>query len=222
MNIRKIFGTALLGLGITLIAVTPAMAKSDNHPDDLPNGYHLKTDICHNVDHNPVVVPVSVDSADYPFDTGHGDLTLDEDHGFVSFVPHTETGGHEHDFVLRVYVKHGNDEVNTYVAESKCEVEEPTTTTTEPPVVTTTTEPPVVTTTTQPPTVVTQPPAVDTPTVPATDTPAPAPVVEQPAVPVSAPAPVDQLPHTGAGSLFLAAIGLGVLLTGAGLKFVTS
>lgn len=173
MSIKKTLLSVLAGCVayFSILAGSAALGKSDNHPPDLPNGTHLKTDICHNVDHNPVVVHVSVDSVDYPLDTGHGHLTLSPTFGFVSFSPHTGTGGHQHDFVLRVYTKHGNTEVNTYVNESKCEAETPPTTqppvtpppttppTTQPPVTPPTTQPPVTPPTTQPPVVVPPPPS---------------------------------------------------------------
>lgn len=241
----KKLATAFIVAGLGLFALVPAAFATQSN-NDLPNGTHLKVDICHNVDHNPHIVPVSINAAKASQETGHGLLTLGAGYSFVSFLPHVGTGGHQHDFVARVYTKHGNTEHNTYVSERQCGGEEntttttepPTTTTTQPPVTTTTTEPPVVTTTTQPPvTTTTQPPVVTTTTEPpATVTT----VTEAPhneclingfvvktdqACPVAPVAPVTSvtaLPHTGAWSLFLALIGAAAGLLGIGLMLMSS
>lgn len=117
---KKILTTALaIGMGIFVLAPM-ATAKSANTKFDLPNGTHVKVDICHNVDHNPHIVPVSINAADYPYSTAHGELVLNSALSVVSFAPHTGTGGHEHDSVVRVYTKHGNTEVNTWTSGIPC------------------------------------------------------------------------------------------------------
>ncbi len=246
---KKILASLMIVAGIGFMAMTPALASSKNeNSDGLPNGTHLKVDICHNVDHNPHIVPVSVDATKASQETGHGLLTLNDGAGFtfVSFVPHTGTGGHEHDFVVRVYTKHGNTEVNTYVSERKCQKEEtttttvpPTTTTTQPPVTTTTTAPPVttttqpgVTTTTEPVVTTTTAPVVGTkcvdangnpfvtsePTCPVVTTTTTAPVTPAAGTPGS---PSGPLPRTGANSTALASFAAGLLMLGLGMrKFV--
>lgn len=246
----KKLAAALTAAGLSLFGMAfmaaPVGATSANDRFDLPNGTHVKVDICHNVDHNPHIVPVSINSAKFPYSTGHGDLVLNGSAGFVSFSPHIGTGGHQHDFVARVYLKKGNHETNTYVSERECKADEPTTTTTQPPTTTTTVPPtttttaPVVTTTTQPPvTTTTQPPVTTTtepPAVTATTQPpvvtgkqcvtpdgfvyttnlSECPVAETPA-PVVNQTPITALPHTGAWSLFLALLGTAAGLTGLGL-----
>ena len=230
-----------IGLACMGLALIPgiASAKSVNHPTDLPNGTHLKVDICHNVDHHAVIVPVSVDAAygSGVASTSHGLLTLDTTtHGFISFVPHTGTGGHEHDFVVRVYLKHGNTEVNTYVSDKSCPpvttttTEPPTTTTTEAP--TTTTTAPVVTTTTEAPTTTTTGgPVVTTTTEAPTTTTTEAPTTTTTEAPVVAapasPATPTALPHTGTESDLLAfagmsLVGLGLVAKGLSFKKVNA
>lgn len=214
-------GLALIGMGIN---AGPASASKPGEDEiELPNGTHVKVDICHWANGHPHLVPVSISATAQPQEVQHGTLVIDEDIDFVSFVAH-DTNGHEQDFVVRIYTKHGNDETSTYVSERECEEDEPTTTTTqpptttttEPPVTTTTTEPPVVTTTTQPSVVVT-PPATDTPVPPAPD----APVVNTPDAPaVATPiaAPVDgELASTGSFAQMLALIGAGIGLLGLSL-----
>ncbi len=114
----------LVAAGLTLMGlaffVPSASAKSAETSFDLPHGTHVKVDLCHNVDHNAHIVPVSINAADYPYSTAHGEITLDGDLSLVSFAPHIGTGGHEHDSVVRVYTKHGNTEVDTWVSEIPC------------------------------------------------------------------------------------------------------
>lgn len=216
----KKLATAFIVAGLGLFALVPSAFAKSNNDGGLPNGTHLKVDICHNVDHNPHVVPVSINAAKASQETGHGLLTLDADFGFVSFLPHVGTGGHEHDFVVRVYTKHGNTEVNTYVSETECAVvtttttQPPTTTTTQPEVTTTTTEPVVTTTTTEAPvvTTTTEAPVVTTTTQPEVTTTTTAPG----ATVTTAPAPTV-LAHTGAWSTVMALFGAAAALLGIGL-----
>lgn len=246
---RFLFAAALAITGVALLLPTAASATSANTKFDLPNGTHLKVDICHNVDHNPHIVPVSINSTK-DLNTGHGLLTLDlQTFGFVSFVPHTGNGGHDHDFVVRVYLKKGNVETNTYVSETPCApvttttTQPPTTTTTQPPTTTTTqptttTTAPVVTTTTQPSTpttvttTVTGTQCVDANGKPFVTSEATCPAVETttttgaPAAPAvvtpAAPvaAPVTQLPHTGSPSQTMAGIGLLIAAAGIALRSI--
>ena len=194
--------------------------------NELPKGTHVKVQVCHNVDHHAVVVPVSINSVKSSYDTGHGVLILDANFGFVSFVPHTGTGGHEHDFIVSIYTQHGNTKVYTYRSEETCPPT-PTTTTTQPPT-TTTTQPPVTTTTAPSVTTTTAPPVVTTTTQAPTTTTTAAPVTtvtgSTPAAPsapaVTTPAPITALPHTGSPATTEASVAGAMILLGIALRFV--
>ena len=124
---RFIIGAAIAALAVGGFAA-PATATNDGPPQiELPNGYHLKAEICHN-GHS---IEVSI-NATQTQDTGHGELTLANlDTSFVvvptgqvsadaSFVKHEGPGGHENDALLRVYLKKGNNEYNLDVLAAAC------------------------------------------------------------------------------------------------------
>lgn len=107
MKKRIFLGAAVAALAVAGFAA-PASATD--------NGWHLKTDICH----NGTVVPVNINAVKDAQDTGHGLLTLDNDEDVVSFVAHVEGNGHATDSILRVYWKKGNNEQNTWVSPTGC------------------------------------------------------------------------------------------------------
>lgn len=110
------------GLVVVGVALAPTVNATQVHT-------HLKVTVCHNVDHNPHPVTVSVNAVG-KLDGGHGFLNLQT----LVFTPHTGTGGHEHDFLLAIngvaiegaHSCGGDDEETTTTTEA------PTTTTTEP------------------------------------------------------------------------------------------
>ena len=244
-KLAAVFTAAGLSLfGAAFMFAAPAGATKPGEAGiNLPNGTHIKVDVCHWANGHPHIVPVSVSAVTTSQNVKHGNLTLTESLSLGSFVAH-DTPGHEEDWVARIYKKKGNKETNTYVSERECGADEPTTTTTQPPT-TTTTEPPVTTTTTVPPvTTTTQPPVTTTTEPPAVTTTTQPPVVtgtqcvdangfayttslsECPAkadtplpgdIRVSENPPITALPHTGAWSLFLALLGAAAGLTGLGL-----
>lgn len=175
---------------------------------------HLKVTVCHNVDHNPHPVTVSVNAVG-KLQGGHGLLNLET----LAFTPHTGTGGHEHDFLLAVNGV-------AVVGAPSCSKKEETTTTTQPQ--TTTTTLPPVTVTTMPTTTTALPEVphnvclingfeVKTNEACPSLTPAPGPGPSVSAPSVTQPAPVvagkvvapkatplaGELPHTGLSDLLL-------------------
>ena len=117
----------LLPLVALFLGLTPAPASANHLPPFIPPGLpvfigplppniNLKVDLCH----NGTVVPVNINAVAGAQDTGHGLLTLDIFGKVTAFVAHTEGGGHAVDTVLRVYLKHGNQELDLDVEAGSC------------------------------------------------------------------------------------------------------
>lgn len=150
----------------------------------------------------------------------HQEETDGCDHGHTG-KPCKDDPQPDHGKECEVHGNHGG------VNEDHCDEQEPTTTTTAPPLV----EEPTTTTTTAPaPVTTTEPTAPVTVPAPATDTPAPAPAVAEPvatpapapvaATPVAAPAPATELPHTGSGAGFLGMVAFILILAGVGIQLL--
>lgn len=114
---RFIIGAAIAALAVVGFAPTASATQPENPP------VQVKVDICH----NGHVVPVNINAVATAQDTGHGLLTLSPNLATpnpidvnIVFVAHVEGLGHLTDSVLRVYLKHGNDETDLFVAAGAC------------------------------------------------------------------------------------------------------
>lgn len=107
---KFIIGAAVAALGVVGLAA-PASATTQ-----------VKAEICH----NGHTIEVNIAAVGGAQDTGHGLLTLtnidvigNSTSADAAFVAHIGPGGHTVDSLVRVFLKHGNDEDNLWVADNQ-------------------------------------------------------------------------------------------------------
>lgn len=110
----KKFLVAAVAAAAMVVGLAPTAFANDDHGP----APQYKVDICHNVRHNAVVVPVNVNAAAV-IDTGHGDFNTTTH----AFVARTDVPGHDRDYVIRYYKKIGNLTVTIWDSEKDCETD---------------------------------------------------------------------------------------------------
>lgn len=117
---KKFLIAAAVGALALVGLATPASATT---LDPVPNGWSLKAEVCHN-GHS---IEVNVAAVSGSQDTGHGlitfsalDLIGQSWSASLTYVAPNSGVGHNSDALLRVFAKHGNDEVNLKVLADSC------------------------------------------------------------------------------------------------------